>query len=261
MKGRFTEAGKGVVRLTGKMSGKAFSREMPVRFESKRPEHEALATLWARAKVDDLMGQDWNGIQNGSPRPEIRQQITQLGLVYRLMTQFTSFVAVEETIVTEGGAPRRIEVPVEMPQGVDYEGVFGDRSPIQAKKVAFASRGFAGGALQANIAQEAVAPPPPVAPHGARVDQDASSDKASNRRQREAKLDAKLGAIVGQSGVKVAVEIWLSEATPEVLKQLEALGFELSEEPKVAKIRLGRIGADKLAALAALDAVRFVKAR
>ena len=41
------------------------------------------------------------------------------------MTQFTSFVAVEESVVTEGGKPRRIEVPVEMPHGMSYEGVFG----------------------------------------------------------------------------------------------------------------------------------------
>jgi hypothetical protein len=33
------------------------------------------------------------------------------------MTQFTSFVAVEEMVVTDGGQPRRIDVPVEVPQG------------------------------------------------------------------------------------------------------------------------------------------------
>jgi len=42
------------------------------------------------------------------------------------MTQFTSFVAVEEMTVTDGGAPRRIDVPVEMPEGVSHEGVFGE---------------------------------------------------------------------------------------------------------------------------------------
>ena len=41
------------------------------------------------------------------------------GLDYRLMTQFTSFVAVEEMIVTDGGQPRRIDVPVEVPEGVN----------------------------------------------------------------------------------------------------------------------------------------------
>src|SRR6185503_5249080 len=44
--------------------------------------------------------------------------ITQLGIEYRLMTQFTSFVAVEERVVTDRGKPRRIDVPVEVPKGV-----------------------------------------------------------------------------------------------------------------------------------------------
>jgi hypothetical protein len=40
------------------------------------------------------------------------------------MTQFTSFVAVEEMIVTDGGQPRRIDVPVEVPEGVNRATVF-----------------------------------------------------------------------------------------------------------------------------------------
>ena len=43
------------------------------------------------------------------------------------MTQFTSFVAVEEMIVTDGGQPRRIDVPVEVPEGVNRATTFGDR--------------------------------------------------------------------------------------------------------------------------------------
>jgi hypothetical protein len=41
------------------------------------------------------------------------------------MSQFTSFVAVEEMTVTDGGEPRRIEVPVEMPEGLSQDGIFG----------------------------------------------------------------------------------------------------------------------------------------
>jgi Ca-activated chloride channel family protein len=41
------------------------------------------------------------------------------------MTQFTSFVAVEEMIVTDGGKPRRIDVPVEVPEGVNRQAVYG----------------------------------------------------------------------------------------------------------------------------------------
>ena len=35
-------------------------------------------------------------------------------------------------MITEGGAPRRVEVPVEMPEGMSYEGVFGSENRLQA---------------------------------------------------------------------------------------------------------------------------------
>jgi Ca-activated chloride channel homolog len=124
--GRYTAAGSGVVRLKGRMSGRDFVRDIPVNFPEAKTQHDVLAPLWARSRIDDLMGQDFNGIQHGSMRPELKETITSLGLEYRLMTQFTSFVAVEEMIVTDGGTPRRIDVPVEVPDGVSREGVFGE---------------------------------------------------------------------------------------------------------------------------------------
>jgi Ca-activated chloride channel family protein len=109
------------------MSGRAFAREIPVDLPENESQHDVLASLWARARIDDLMSQDYAGIQNNSPRDDIRELITQLGLDFRLMTQFTSFVAVEEMTITDGGEPRKIEVPVEMPEGVSHKGVFGER--------------------------------------------------------------------------------------------------------------------------------------
>ena len=86
-----------------------------------------VATLWARAKVESLMNSDLAGIQSGSPDPAIKEQIVGLGINYRLMTQFTSFVAVEELTITRDGVTRTVAVPVEMPEVVSYEGVFGDK--------------------------------------------------------------------------------------------------------------------------------------
>lgn len=126
--GRYTAASRGVIRLRGKSAGQNFAREIPVELPETQPEHDVLATLWARTRIDDLMSQDYGGMQNGAAKPEVKEAITQLGLEYRLMTQFTSFVAVEEMTVTDGGQPRRIDVPVEMPEGVSYEGVFGDNN-------------------------------------------------------------------------------------------------------------------------------------
>lgn len=121
--GRYTAAGSGVVHLRGLMSGKPFSRDINVDFPGSEPQHDALATLWARTRVEDLMSQDYAGAQQDNMKPELKTTVTQLGLEYRLMTQFTSFVAVEEVVVTDGGQPRRIDVPVEVPEGVNRDGL------------------------------------------------------------------------------------------------------------------------------------------
>ena len=175
--GRYTTPGKATIQLRGKVAGRSVKRKIEIEFPGFEPNHDVLATLWARTKIADLMAQDYNGIQQGSPKPKVREAITQLGLDYRLMTQFTSFVAVEELIITEGGQPRRIEVPVELPEGISYEGVFGrDEQPAM---------GFRSGAMQSTakmsqklfggiVAHEALSPAPVMA--------DLLEEKDSSRR-------------------------------------------------------------------------------
>lgn len=126
--GRFSEPASGVIRLKGKMGGNDFTREIPVSLPESMELHDVLAALWARTRVDDLMRQDFRGAQTGQMRPDLKSTITQLGLEFRLMTQFTSFVAVEEMTVTDGGQLRRIDVPVDVPEGVDRRMAYGDKS-------------------------------------------------------------------------------------------------------------------------------------
>jgi len=126
--GRYGCPAGGVIRLHGKMAGHDFTREIRVDLPASQPANDVLTTLWARRKVDDLMSQDLHGMQANAIRPDLKQAITRLGVDYRLMTPFTSFVAVEETMVTEGGEPRRVDVSVEMPEGMSYEGVFGPQA-------------------------------------------------------------------------------------------------------------------------------------
>ncbi|MBI1356328.1 MAG: VWA domain-containing protein [Acidobacteria bacterium] len=258
--GRFAAPAKGTIVLRGKVSGEAWQRRIPVDFSTGLDRHDVVATLWARAKVADLMQQDFAGIQGGSPRPEIREGITQLGLDYRLMTQFTSFVAVEESVVTEGGKPRRVEVPVEMPEGVSYEGVFGGCPTCQVANAPAAvggmsmlrqAVGFAGSAPTADRA----AASPLVLKSEAKPKSAADADADAL-----AKLDPKLRALVGQSGKQVEIEVWLADDSADLLAALRGLGYVETQAPKVAKIRRGRIAADKLLALARLEGVRFLKA-
>src|SRR5579864_588043 len=127
--GRYTAAADGSIIIHGKRAGQDFTREVPVHLNSSSSRDTTLSSFWARRKIDDLMSQDWAGLQTGTVKPEVQKEITQLGLSHRLMTQFTSFVAVEERTVTTNGKPQRVEVPVEMPEGMSYDGVFGGETP------------------------------------------------------------------------------------------------------------------------------------
>jgi TonB family protein len=50
-------------------------------------------------------------------------------LNYKLLTPFTSFVAVEGKVVTQGGKTRRVEVPVEAPAGMNINGATTSSDP------------------------------------------------------------------------------------------------------------------------------------
>jgi Ca-activated chloride channel family protein len=125
VKGRYKQSGQGTITLRGKTGEGKFERKIDVTLPEEEAKNEVLASLWARAKVDDLMQQDLAGIQRGQPNPAMKEEILGLGLRYQLLTQFTSFVAVEHLRITEGNTVRTVPVPVEMPEGVSYEGVFG----------------------------------------------------------------------------------------------------------------------------------------
>jgi len=148
LSGRYTAGAHGIVRLKAKMAGNDFVREIPVDFPEMQSQHDVLASLWARDRIDDLMGQDYAGLQQANMRPELKETITQIGLEYRLMTQFTSFVAVEEMVVTDGGQPRRIDVPVEVPEGMNRAAVFGaEVDAAQIRNLAVNGRNYSSLAL------------------------------------------------------------------------------------------------------------------
>ena len=117
MTGRYTQPGNGDVKIHGTVSGLPVVREVELNFPESESSHKVLAGLWARLKIADLMSQDFKGIQQGRPDTAIREAITELGLTYRLMTQFTSFVAVEEMTLTEGGEHAGSMCPLSFPRG------------------------------------------------------------------------------------------------------------------------------------------------
>ena len=112
LSGRYTQAGKGVIRLKGRSAGQEFVREIPIELPENEAAHDVLATLWARRRIDNLMSEYTAAAANAVLQGEQRDEITNLGLQFKLMTQFTSFVAIDDVIFTGGEAPQRVNVPV-----------------------------------------------------------------------------------------------------------------------------------------------------
>jgi Ca-activated chloride channel family protein len=142
--GRYTKSGNGTIRLRGKFAGKDVVRELSVSFPENALENDVLSTLWARTRIDELMSNDYNSVaQNGRTKPEIEQAITQLGIEYRLMTQFTSFIAVEEKVVNKSGKQVRVDVPVELPESVSKLAVQSDDEPPPPVKSSLGAKNLA----------------------------------------------------------------------------------------------------------------------
>lgn len=267
--GRYSHAASGTIKLRGRLAGQPFERSLKVNLPATQPAHDSIASLWAREKIEHLMGEDWIGLQNNSVNGNTRNAITQLGLDFRLMTQFTSFVAVEERVVTDGGQPRTIQVPVEMPEGVSHEGVFGEQAQVS---------GFLPGARQMAASPMMVkrhgwagatdmslpAPPPPPVPPLAKTEGRNESTKleprlaalaAFVRNQPTAKTDS-TGLM--KDG-KVEVRVTLAEVNEKVLADLQSIGLEITFHPTGMKMLTGRIAAVKLEALSRLASVAYVQ--
>jgi Ca-activated chloride channel family protein len=218
--GRYKAAAKGIVKLRGKLAGAPWSRDIPLDLPAAPSGSEALATLWARMKVDSLAG------ISGS-----EEQIVELGLSYRLVTPFTSFVAVEETVVTEGGKPRRVYVPIEIPEGVSHEGIFGEASMVK-----LASPGM----VTQAIATPSFMPSPARGWHSGTGT--------------VWKVDPKLARSKGV----IRVQLWVRATDQATLHRIKQLGFVITAQPKGAKTLIGTVDAAKLQMLAALDTVTWI---
>ena len=119
--GRKTDGISGAVKITGTMAGgKQYEKTIPVNF-SPGEGAGAIAQLWGRSRIKDLMNQMYRGETVSGV-----DGITETSLAYRLLSQYTAFVAVSEEVrVDPDGTRRTVEVPVELPEGVSYEGIFG----------------------------------------------------------------------------------------------------------------------------------------
>ena len=103
----------GTIRLSGRTGSGPYTAEIEVDRQSSETGHDALAYLWARHRIALLS--DYNGVQRD---PETTAEVTRLGLQYNLLTQYTSFVAIDSRVRREGDEVTTIKQPLPLPSGV-----------------------------------------------------------------------------------------------------------------------------------------------
>ncbi len=105
VQGRYRGAADGMIRIHGRARGRAATLMLPVSLPEQR-DGDAVGLIWARSAIAEQMRSlslppNWFE-QHGEPVPkldDVRQQVTQLGLMFSLVTRWTAFVAVSEQIV------------------------------------------------------------------------------------------------------------------------------------------------------------------
>jgi Ca-activated chloride channel family protein len=82
-----------------------------------------LGTLWARAKISNLM----DALREGTPEEKVRAGVIQLALEHHLVSKYTSLVAVDRTPVRAPDAALKTgAMPTNLPEGWSYDAVYGE---------------------------------------------------------------------------------------------------------------------------------------
>jgi Ca-activated chloride channel homolog len=135
--GRYHKPGTGTVTVTATTAGQRVSIPVTITLPAKN-DLEPVASLWARRRIDELTSAKLDG-------KDVDGEITKLGLAFHLVTELTSFVAVDRTrVVSPGGVARVVEQPAAIPAGVNLDTAVGPE-PAPASSGGYSSGDSGGG--------------------------------------------------------------------------------------------------------------------
>ena len=130
--GKWSGEPGGSIRVVGTTgAGVTFSQEFSFAEAAEAgSDNPGLGALWARERVRALA--DYALLTKNS---EAVREVTNLGLTYSLMTPYTSFVAVDDTVRDFEGAAKPVKQPQPLPQGVSNSAVSGGGALVSGGSV------------------------------------------------------------------------------------------------------------------------------
>jgi Ca-activated chloride channel family protein len=111
--GKYKGTADGKIELNGQTGKEDYNKSISLSLSKPSENHKALKYLWARQKI--MLLDDYNNINRTK---ELTDEIVQLGLKYNLLTNYTSFVAVDSEIRNAGGNVTLVKQPLPLPEGV-----------------------------------------------------------------------------------------------------------------------------------------------
>jgi Ca-activated chloride channel family protein len=110
----------GEARLSGERDGRPWEAHIAL---ARNTPAGGMGSLWAREKVSALMA----SLREGAPQDEVRTRVIELASAHRLVTRYTSFVAVDKTPARPSDEMlKSAALPTLLPEGWEYDKVFGE---------------------------------------------------------------------------------------------------------------------------------------
>jgi Ca-activated chloride channel family protein len=128
--GKYRGNPSGYIDLKGITGTLGINQRLDIAEHLPSAENSALQSLWARERIrllDDFAGSATSGI--------LAAEITELGLKYNLLTNYTSFIAIDSQFRNENGQWISVKQPLPLPEGVSNYAIGAyNTSSLQLKK-------------------------------------------------------------------------------------------------------------------------------
>ncbi len=128
--GKYKGKASGAIRISGRSGEGEHKVKLDIEPGMEEQSNEALRYLWARHRIKTLS--DYNNLSQDAERV---QEVTNLGLTYNLLTDYTSFIAIDSLVRNQTGDSTTVVQPLPLPQGVSNLAVGGSARRMKAQGV------------------------------------------------------------------------------------------------------------------------------
>jgi len=123
--GKWRGTAGGTIELRGTGGSAEYAQTFNLAETQPLETNRALRFLWARTRIGKLSDFNFQRLN-----PEHRAEVTNLGLTYNLLTDYTSFIAVNDVIVNPEGNSQDVDQPLPLPLHVSNLAVGGSVSRV-----------------------------------------------------------------------------------------------------------------------------------